>query len=80
MFLQDLQNSLYDFDLDQYDPNISWQIWKNKFFRIWNKYAPVKTSVTTDLIHLKRHIKLGQPTQLMHGLSTKRQKTNTIGK
>ncbi len=34
MFLQDLQNSLYDFDLDQYDPNISWQIWKNKFFRI----------------------------------------------
>ena len=66
MFLQDLQNSLYDFDLDQYDPNISWQIWKNKFFRIWNKHAPVKTRkvgakrlpwLTTDLIHKKRHIK-----------------------
>ena len=33
-FLCDLQNYLCDFDLD---PNISWQIWKNKFFRIWIK-------------------------------------------
>ena len=66
MFLQDLQNSLYDFDLDQYDPNTSWMIWKNKFFRIWNKHAPVKIRkvgakrlpwLTTDLIHKKRHIK-----------------------
>jgi hypothetical protein len=40
--LRDLQNYLSDFDQDQYDPNISWQIWKNKFFRIWNNHAPVK--------------------------------------
>ena len=65
IFLRDLQNYLSDFDLDQHDPNISWQIWKNKFFRIWNNHAPVKRRkvgtkrlpwLTTDLIHNKRHI------------------------
>jgi hypothetical protein len=56
---------LSDFDLDLHDPNISWQIWKNKFFRMWNNNAPVKRRkvgtkrlpwLTTDLIHNKQHI------------------------
>ena len=63
----DLQNYLSDFDLDQHDPNISWQIWKNKFFRIWDNHAPVKRRKvgtkrlpwqTADLIHNKRHINI----------------------
>ena len=78
IFLRDLQNYLSDFDLDQYDPNISWQIWKNKFFRIWNNHAPVKRRkvgtkrlpwLTTDLIHNKRHINF---------LHRKARTTNTI--
>lgn len=65
IFLQDLKNSFNAFDLDQYDPNISWQIWKNKFFKIWNNHAPLKRRkvankrlpwLTIDLIAKKRHI------------------------
>ena len=42
-FLQELQNCLSDFNEHLgYDPNASQQIWKNTFYRIWNKHAPVK--------------------------------------
>ena len=94
MFLRDLQNHLADFNLDKHDPNISWQIWKNKFFRIEYNHAPVNRRkfgtkrlpwLTTDLIHDKRHInflhrKARTTTQLMPVLSTERQKNNSPGK
>ena len=44
MFLHDLKNCFSDFALDyECNPNISWQIRKNDFFRVWGKHAPVKT-------------------------------------
>ena len=43
MFLHNLKNCFSDFALDcECNPNISWQIWKNDFFRVWDKHAPVK--------------------------------------
>ena len=66
MFLHDLKNCFSDFALDyECNPNISWQIWKNDFFRVWDKHAPVKRRkvgakglpwLTTDLIYKKRHV------------------------
>ena len=40
-FLSELQ-SLSNLNLDHIDPNILWEIWKNKFLHSVNKHAPLK--------------------------------------
>ena len=42
VFLSDLQISFFNLDLDKQDVNTSWLNWKNTFFRIWDKHAPIK--------------------------------------
>ena len=66
IFLHDLKNCFSNFGLDnQCNPNISWQIWKNNFFQIWDKHAPVKRRkvgakglpwLTSDLTYKKRQV------------------------
>ena len=61
-FLFELQSSI-NLNLEYWDPNDSWSIWKNTFLNIVNRHAPLKKrrvsskrlpSITKDLIIKKR--------------------------